>query len=592
MSIAVVVNNAKFLAQKNDTILELCKREGIYIPTLCNHPDNCRDGNCRICLVDVEGVKTLQAACTIPVDEGMIITTSNPRIHRVRRSVLELILANHYTDCTECSRNLNCDLQKLAAEFNIHDLRWNSKRKRTVQKDLSSSVFTRDNNKCILCGRCVNVCDQLQGVHAIDRLYKGDKTIIGSAFEKPISEIVCINCGQCVAHCPTGALVEKSDIDNIWHAIEDSEQLVVVQTAPAIRAALGESFGYPVGSRVTGEMVTALRQMGFDYVFDTQFSADLTIVEEGYELLSRLKQAFTTDNKPILPMATSCSPGWVKFLEHFYPDMTGHLSTCKSPQQMMGTLIKTYWAQKIGVDPAKIVSVSVMPCTAKKFEAQRGEMCDSNFRDVDYVLTTRELAKMIKGFGLNLRNMKKGCFSDPLGESTGAATIFGATGGVTEAAIRTVYEVVTNREVPFQNIDILPVRGMNMIREASLMIDNPLPGWEFLDGVTLKVAVAYGTANARKLMDKIKNGDSDYHFIEIMTCPGGCLGGGGQPLPVTPEIRQDRAEAIYSEDKDLPIRKSHKNPSVQKLYKDFLGAPNSEKAHNLLHTEYKMRGQY
>lgn len=590
--IDILLNNTPVQAEEGETILELCKREGIHIPTLCNHPDSCREGNCRICLVEVKGARTLQASCTTEVQKGMEITTSSPIIRRTRKNVLELILANHYTDCTECKRNMNCELQELAAEMDIHNIRWNSKRERTVTQDHSSPVFSRDNNKCILCGRCVTVCDKLQGVSAIGRLNKGDETIIGSAFEKPIADIVCINCGQCVAHCPTGALVEKSNINDIWSAIEDPEKVVVFQTAPAIRAALGEEFEFPVGSRVTGQMVTALKEMGVDYIFDTQFSADLTIIEEGYELLGRLKKALTTEEKVTLPMTTSCSPGWIKYLEHFFPELTDNLSTCKSPQQMLGALIKTHWAKKMAVDPSKIVSVSVMPCTAKKFESIREEMHDSHFQDVDYVLTTRELAKMIKESGLHLKHMEKSEFDNPLGESTGAGTIFGATGGVMEAAIRTAYEVVTGREIPFRNLDIHPVRGMEMIREATLPIENPLPDWNFLDGVDLKVAVAYGTANAQKLMSKVKDGTADYHFIEIMTCPGGCLGGGGQPLPVTPEIREARAKAIYEEDKALPLRKSHENPSVIKLYEDFLGEPNSELAHELLHTKYIKRGRY
>jgi NADP-reducing hydrogenase subunit HndD len=591
-SIKVILNGKEQIGPEGFTILDLCKREAIKVPTLCYHPDICADGNCRICLVEVKGAPTLQAACSTPISNGMEIITSSHKIRKNRKNVLELILANHYTDCTECTRNSSCELQTLAEEYNIKDIKWSTKRERTHIPDLSSPVFERDNDKCILCGRCVEVCDKLQNVSAIASLNKGDKTIIGSSFEKPISEIVCINCGQCVAHCPTAALVEKSDIENIWAAIEDPQKTVVIQTAPAIRAALGELFEYPVGTRVTGKMVTALRQLGFDSVFDTQFTADLTIVEEGYELLGRLKKTITTKEPVVLPMTTSCSPGWVKYQEHFFPNLTENLSTCKSPQQMLGALLKTYWAEKTGVNPESIVSVSVMPCTAKKFEATRDELNDSGFQDVDYVLTTRELGKMIKESSLNFRDMEDGEFDHPLGESTGAGTIFGASGGVMEAAIRTAYEVATGREVPFKNLEITPIRGMEMIREASLKIENPLPEWNFLDGVELKVAVAYGTANAHKIMEKVERGESDYHFIEIMTCPGGCLGGGGQPLPTTPEIRKARAKAIYEEDRNLQFRKSHENPSVAKLYKEFLGEPNSPKAHKLLHTNYIKRGRY
>jgi len=591
-TVTITLNGKTVSTPANNTILELCNREKIHIPTLCHHPDICSEGNCRICLVEVKGSRTLQSSCSTPVVDGMEIKTSTAQIRRCRKDVLELILANHYTDCTECSRNLNCELQNLAEEYNVRDIRWTTKRERTVPQDFSSPVFDRDNNKCILCGRCVSVCADLQGVYALGQLHKGDQTTIGSAFEKPVSEVVCINCGQCVAHCPTGALTEKSHISKIWEAIEDPKKVVVVQTAPAIRVALGELFDNPIGTRVTGEMVAALRQMGFDYIFDTQFTADLTIIEEGYELLGRLKKALTTDEKVVLPMTTSCSPGWVKYQEHFFPELVDNLSTCKSPQQMLGALIKSYWAEKMDVAPSDIVSVSVMPCTAKKFEASRDEMNDSGFQDVDYVLTTRELGKMIKESSVDLNQMKKEEFDSPLGESTGAATIFGATGGVMEAAIRTAYEVATGREVPFKNLDITPVRGMAMIREASVTIENPLPDWNFLDGVELKVAVAYGTANAQKIMQKVSSGEAEYHFIEIMTCPGGCLGGGGQPLPVTPEIRQARANAIYEEDKGLPFRKSHENPSIIKIYEEFLGEPNSHKAHKLLHTSYVKRGRY
>ncbi len=591
-TVKVTLNKKEVSAPATYTILDLCKQENIKVPTLCFHPDSCSEGNCRICLVEVKGSNPLQTACSTTLQEGMEITTASHKIRRNRKNVLELILANHYTDCTECERNLNCELQKLAEEYDIKDIRWKSKRERTLPQDFSSPVFKRDNNKCILCARCVEVCKTLQGVSAIERLNKGDKTIIGSAFEKPISEVVCINCGQCVAHCPTGALVEKSNIADIWRDIEDPKKVVVIQTAPAIRAALGELFGLPVGTSVTKQMVSTLRKMGFNYIFDTQFSADLTIIEEGYELLNRLKKTLLTKEKVTLPMTTSCSPGWIKYQEHFFPNLTDNLSTCKSPQQMLGTILKTYWAEKMDFSPEDIVSVSVMPCTAKKFEADRYEMNDSGFKDVDYVLTTRELGKMIKESGLNLSSISGGEFDNPLGVSTGAGTIFGATGGVMEAAIRTAYEVVTGREVPFKNLEITPVRGMDSIKEASLLIENTVPEWSFLDGVELKVAVAYGTANARKIMAKVEAGEVNYHFIEIMTCPGGCLGGGGQPLPVTPEIRKKRANAIYQEDRNLPLRKSHENPSIKKLYADFLGEPNSKLAHRLLHTTYVKRGRY
>jgi NADP-reducing hydrogenase subunit HndD len=588
----VKVNGRDFAAAAGSTILELCKREGIHVPTLCSHPDLATKGICRVCVVEVKGSRTLQAACSTPVSEGMEVLTSSEKVRRARKTVVELLLANHYTDCTVCHKNLKCELQALADEFGLTDLRWKERRERTLAQDRSSAVFVRDNNKCVLCQRCVRACADLQGVGAVANLFKGDRTIVGSAFNRPVEDVVCINCGQCVAHCPTGALYEKRFVEEVWRAIDDPRKVVVVQTAPAIRAALGEEFDLPPGTRVTGRLATALRTMGFDRVFDTQFAADLTIVEEGHELLGRLAVALR-DGKPApLPMMTSCSPGWIKFQEHFYPELLPNLSSCKSPQQMFGALLKTYWARRSGVDPADIVSVSVMPCTAKKFEALRPEMGRDGLRDVDYVLTTRELACMIKQAGLGFVDLPDSPFDDPLGESTGAAAIFGVTGGVMEAALRSVYEIVTGREVPFEALAIRPVRGFENVREASLPVEGALPEWSFLEGVELRVAVAHGTANAKKVMDAVKAGSFAAHFVEIMTCPGGCLGGGGQPLPVTAEKREARARAIYEEDLSLPLRKSHENESVRRLYSEFLGSPNGELAHELLHTAYTSRGRY
>jgi iron-only hydrogenase group A len=591
-NIKVFVNGKEYQAKSGMTILDLCKRENIFIPTLCYHPDLSTKGICRVCVVEVEGSKTLQPSCSTPLSDGMKIITSSEKIRRARKTVVELLLANHYTDCTTCHKNLKCELQDLANLYHLTELRWKEKRERTVKQDTSSPVLVRDNNKCILCQRCIRACGELQGVFAIANLFKGDSTIVGSAFNFPLADVVCINCGQCVAHCPTGALYEKYSVEDVWKAIDDPDKVVVVQTAPAIRAALGEEFGYPPGTRVTKKMVTALRMMGFDYVFDTQFGADLTIMEEGFELLSRLKKLIVDKEDVALPMMTSCSPGWIKFQEHFFPELLPNLSTCKSPQQMFGAILKTYWAGKMGIDPAKIVSVSVMPCTAKKFEATRPEMTDSGFQDVDFVLTTRELAAMIKQAGIDLKDVEDSEFDNPLGESTGAGTIFGATGGVMEAALRTVYEVVTGREIPFPKLNVVPIRGFEDIREASIKIENTKPEWKFLEGVTLKVLVSHGTANAKKVMEKVKSKEFDYHFIEIMTCPGGCLGGGGQPIPTTPEIRAARAKAIYEEDESLKYRKSHENPYIIQLYKEFLGEPNSHKAHELLHTYYTPRGRY
>jgi len=592
MNIKVKVNGKEYNATSDMTILSLCQRENIFIPTLCYHPDLNTKGICRVCVVEVEGSKTLQAACSTPLVDGMVINTSSEKIRRARKTIIELLLANHYTDCTICPKNLKCELQDLANIYGLTELRWKEKRERTIKQDFSSAVLVRDNNKCVLCQRCIRACDELQGVYAIANLYKGDSTIVGSFFNRPLAEVVCITCGQCVAHCPTGALYEKYFIEDVWKAIDDPTKVVVIQTAPAIRAALGEEFGYPPGTSVTKKMATALRKMGFDYIFDTQFAADLTIIEEGHELLNRLKKLLVDKEKVALPMMTSCSPGWIKFQEHFFPDLLPNLSTCKSPQQMFGAILKTYWAKKMNIDPKNIVCVSVMPCTAKKFEAIRPEMTDSGYQDVDYVLTTRELATMIKQGGIDLSNLEESDFDDPLGVSTGAATIFAATGGVMEAALRTVYEVVTGRKVPFDNLNITPVRGFENIREAKIKIENAKPEWKFLEGVELKVLVAHGTANAKKVMEYVRNKEFNHHFIEIMTCPGGCLGGGGQPLPITPEKRKARAKAIYNEDVSLQYRESHNNPSIIKLYQEFLKEPNSHIAHELLHTEYIPRGRY
>jgi iron-only hydrogenase group A len=588
----VTINGIDHEAPEGMTILELCRREGIHVPTLCDHPDLRTKGICRICVVEVKGSKTLQASCSTPLVEGMEVMTTGDKVRRTRKTVVELLLANHYTDCTVCPKNLSCELQSLANEYGLTELRWKERRERIIPRDLSSPVFVRDNNKCILCQRCIRACQDLQGVGALANLWKGDRTIIGSAFNKPISEIVCINCGQCVAHCPTGALHERYSVEEVWKAIDEPGKVVAIQTAPAIRAALGEEFGYPPGTRVTGKMVTALRMMGFDYVFDTQFTADLTILEEAHELLARLKGALVEGKSTNLPMTTSCSPGWIKFQEHFFPELLPNVSTCKSPQQMFGALLKTYWADRMKLKAQDIYCASVMPCTAKKFEAGRPEMGRDGIQDVDFALTTRELAAMIKQAGIDLKSLPDSEFDSPLGESTGAATIFAATGGVMEAALRSAWEIITGREVPFEHLDITPLRGFEGVREAALTITGVKPEFSWLEGVTLKVLIAHGTANAKTVMEAVKAGTLAPHFIEIMTCPGGCLGGGGQPLPITPEKREARARAIYAEDSGFKIRKSHENAAVMKLYADFLGAPNSHKAHELLHTKYTPRGRY
>ncbi len=571
--VTITLNGRPVQAEEGTTVLQAAEEAGVYIPTLCAHPDLRPEGVCRVCVVEVKGQRVLPTACTFPVAEGMVIDTHTANVREARKIVVELLLANHPSDCLTCSRNQNCELQKLAQELGIREVPFDGAH-RVSRQDASSPSIIRNPDKCILCQRCVRVCHEIQSVGCIFTSNRGWDTEVGPAFGIDLVNTACVYCGQCVSHCPTGALETVDPASAIWDDLVNPDKYVVVQTAPAVRAAIGEEFGLPPGTSVTGKMVAGLRQMGFDKVFDTDFTADLTIVEEGSELIKRLKE------DGALPMVTSCSPGWINFIEMFYPDLLPHLSTCKSPQQMFGALAKTYYAEKIGVDPSKMVVVSIMPCTAKKFEADRPEMRDSGHKDVDYVLTTRECAQMMKQAGVDLSQVSDEEFDKPLGISTGAGVIFGATGGVMEAALRTAYEVITGKELP--DLDITAVRGMEGVREASVDID----------GLTVKAAVANGLANARKLMDMIRSGEADYTFIEVMACPGGCLGGGGQPLPNTPEKRKKRAEAIYAIDKGMPIRKSHDNPAVKALYEEFLGAPLGHKSHELLHTNYSARSPY
>ena len=589
--VKITINGQSVEIEKGTSILDAAKQIGVIIPTLCYHKDLCVAGNCRVCIVEVVGQKRLAPACATPCEEGMDILTNTHKVRNSRKHIIELLLSEHNADCTSCYKNGNCELQLLASEYKIMNqdfIHLVPFRNYTID-DYSPSII-KDDSKCIRCQRWVRTCAELQSVNALTMAYKGEYAQVTTFFKKSMNDVICTNCGQCVNHCPTGALVEKNYIEEVWAAISDKDKYVVIQTAPAVRVGLGEELGFDPGSRSTGKMVAALKRLGFDSVMDTDFTADLTIMEEGTELLTRLKKALAGNDKTVkLPMTTSCSPGWIKFIEHLYPEFLDHLSSCKSPQQMFGALVKTYYAKARKMDPAKIVSVSVMPCTAKKFEAARPEMHDSGYRDVDYVLTTRELAIMIKQAGIDFKKLEDMHFDRLMGESTGAGVIFGVTGGVMEAALRTAYELVTGREVPFENLNITPVRGMEGVREARIKIDNPLKEWAFLDGVELKCAVAHGLVNAKYLMDKVKAGKADYHFIEFMACPGGCLGGGGQPIPTNPEIRQRRAEAIYAEDAGMPYRKSHENPEIIKIYKDFLGHPLSEVSHHLLHTKYTPR---
>ena len=572
-TITLTIDGQEVQAPKGATVLEAAQAAGFKIPTLCWHPELRPEGACRLCVVEVKGAKSLVASCVMPAANGMEVHTNTPFVREARRTALELLLANHPFECLTCEKSGNCELQTLAHDLGVREVRYQGE-KRDVPKDTSSPSLVRDPNKCILCGRCVRMCSEVQGVDALGYVGRGWDTLVLPLFNRNLADVACVTCGQCSTVCPTGAITEKSYVDEVWQALGDPKKHVVVQTAPATRVSVGEAMGMAPGSVVTGKMVAALRRLGFDRVFDTDFSADLTIMEEGHELLERLKEGGT------LPLITSCSPGWIKYCEHFYPELLSNLSTCKSPQQMFGAVTKTYYAEKMGLKPEDIYVVSIMPCTAKKFEAQRPEMTASGTADVDAVLTTRELARMLKEAGIEFESLPEEEYDAPLGISTGAGAIFGATGGVMEAALRTVYEVVTGKTL--ENLDFTAVRGLEGVKEAA--VD--------LDGKTVKVAVAHGLANAKKVLEKIKAGEADWQFVEIMCCPGGCIGGGGQPVPVDRKKRAARIKAIYEVDAAMPLRKSHENPAVKTLYEEYLGAPLSEKAHELLHTHYTPRPRF
>jgi len=593
--VTIQINEKKISVPMGTTILEACKQNQIHIPTLCHHPDLCIAGVCRICVVEIEGMRTLQTACSFPITSPIRIHTSTEMVRKARRHIIDLLLSEHYGECYSCFRNGNCELQSLAKEYGVDGYTFGHVNEQKYDVDRSSAAVVRDMNKCILCKRCVRTCIDLQEVGVLEALNRGHETHVGTFFDKPLADVICINCGQCINRCPTAALRANDPSDEIWNAIDNPKKHVVIQTAPSPRAAIGEEFGVEAGHSFTGELNTALKRIGFDRVFDTNFTADLTIMEEGTELLNRLRKVLVDKNDSVkLPQFTSCSPGWIKFIEHFYPEYLDYLSTAKSPQQMFGAVIKTFYAKEAGINPADIVTVALMPCAAKKFECNRPEMNASGFKDVDYGLTTREMAKMIREAGIYLPEMPKSNFDEPFGEASGAGLIFGATGGVMEAALRTVYELVTGREVPFKDLRIEPCRGFEGVKQASVKLENCIEKYNFLEGIELKFIVAHGTANAKKVMQMLKRGElNDVHFVEIMACPGGCLGGGGQPIPTSEEIRKKRARAIYNEEEGLPVRKSHENVHIKYIYENFLTeGPCGELSHKLLHTHYSKRGKY
>ncbi|NLC67980.1 MAG: 2Fe-2S iron-sulfur cluster binding domain-containing protein [Clostridiaceae bacterium] len=583
----LTINGKKISVPEGTTILEAAKQNNIMIPTLCYMEGVHSFGSCRICVVEVEGAKTLQASCITAVREGMVVRTNTEEVRKTRKLIYELVLSDHPKDCLNCARNQDCELQKLGEIIQISESRFEGEKSKVKIDDSSPSII-RDSSKCVLCRRCVTVCNEIQGVGILNAQQRGFRTTIAPAADLPLSSVDCSYCGQCTTVCPVGALQENESMWRVWQALDDKRKRVVIQTAPAIRAALGEEFGYEPGTLVTGKMVTALKLMGFDDVFDTNFAADLTIIEEGNEFLQRIKRAFSGE-EVALPMVTSCSPGWVKFVEHNFPGELDHISTCKSPHMMMGALVKSYYADKIGIDPEDIFVVSVMPCTAKKFEITRPEMVNNGVPNVDAVITTRELARMIKEAGIDFKTLEDGEFDNLLGLSTGAADIFATTGGVMEAALRTVYEIITGREIPFEKLHVTPIMGLEQVKTAEIKIENPLDEYRFLNGVTVKIAVTSGLAGARKLMEEVEKGQSPYHFIEVMGCPGGCISGGGQPRPTNDETRKKRMEAIYKEDEGKELRKSHENPFIKKIYEEFLKEPLGHKSHELLHTHYMAR---
>ena len=576
--IPLTIDGVRVEVPAGTTVLEASRLAGVKIPTLCYLKDINQSGSCRMCVVDT-GARAFQAACVLPVSKDMMVKTNTPELREARKTLLQLVLSNHDKRCLTCIRSQSCELQKLCRDLGVEDGEAFAGTMNQYDIDDASLSIVRDNNKCIVCRRCVAACDKVQKIGVIGATQRGFKTTIASPWNLKLAEMACVNCGQCVTVCPVGALHEKDDTDLVWQYLNDPSKHVVVQPAPAVRAALGEEFGMPMGTSVTGKLAAALRRLGFNKVFDTDFAADLTIMEEATELVDRVT------NNGVLPMITSCSPGWIKYCEHYYPEFLPNLSSCKSPHEMEGAMVKSYYAEKSNIDPKDIIVVSVMPCTAKKFEAKRPELGHNGLPDVDVVITTRELARMIKQANINFMQLPDEEFDDLLGESSGASVIFGATGGVMEAALRTAYEVITGKELA--DVNFTAVRGVEGIKEASVKVGD----------LDVNVAVASSTSMAAKLLDAVKRGEKNYTFIEIMGCPGGCVNGGGQPIVdantrAEVDIRKERAKALYNEDQAKTIRKSHENPSIKKIYADYLGKPNSHKAHELLHTSYKARPKY
>lgn len=576
--ITLTIDGQEVKTKKGTTILQAAKQAGIDIPTLCFLKDINEVGDCRMCIVEVEGRRGFATSCIQTVEEGMIVHTHTPNVLKARHVILDLIISNHAKDCLTCTRSGNCELQTLATKFNVLQVEFEGERTEHKIDDLSPSIV-RDFNKCILCRRCVAACKNVQEIGAIDCINRGFESCISTVGDHSLNDVNCTNCGQCIEACPTGALHEKETINDVWIKLKDPDTYVIAQTAPAVRVALGEEFGMPIGTNVTGKMVTSLKRLGFDKVFDTNTGADFTIMEEANEFIERFQK---NDN---LPMITSCSPGWVKYIEMNYPELLPHLSTCKSPHQMFGALLKTYYAQKEGIDPKKIYVVSVMPCIAKKFERQRPEMKEEGLYDVDNVITTRELSRMIKQANIEFTKLEDSEFDSPMGEATGAAAIFGTTGGVMEAALRTAQDTLTGKDI--EKIDFEQVRGEDGIKRATVNIDRK----------DIKVVAASGLANAKKILEEIKSGKADYQFVEIMACPGGCVMGGGQPIKTSKirsevDVRKLRADALYSIDEKSTIRKSHENPIIKKIYAEYLEKPGSERAEELLHTTYQEREKY